>query len=74
MTQHIIKKIGLLKNSSGLMRLVERISRNRIVYILPYSALSFLPLAAPAAQHILRHAVLSSATLMFSSKDALANF
>ena len=32
MTQHI-EKIGLLKNSSGLMRLVERISRNMIVYI-----------------------------------------
>ena len=30
-------------------------------------------LAAPGAQHLLRHAVISFATLMFSSKDALVH-
>ena len=34
---------------------------------------SVLTLAAPAAQFLLRHAVLSSAALMFSFKNAMSN-
>ena len=43
-------------------------------FILFYSGSSVLTLAAPAAHRLLRHAVLSSATLMCSSKDNLFHF
>ena len=43
-------------------------------FALLLSASSVLMLATPAAQLLLRHAVLSSVTLTFSSKDALVHF